>query len=32
VAGLMARHGVTAAVRPEGYQWMPDYHQRLTQS
>jgi cell division protease FtsH len=32
VAALMARHGITAAVRPEGFQWMPDYHHRLTQS
>jgi cell division protease FtsH len=31
VAALLARLGVTAEVRPEGFQWMPDYRRQLGQ-
>jgi Peptidase family M41 len=32
VAGVMAKHGVTAEVRPEGYQWLPAYQRQLAQA
>ena len=32
VAGIMAKHGVSADVRPEGFQWLPDYRRRLNQA
>ena len=29
VAELLGDAGVAAEVRPEGYQWMPDYRRQL---
>jgi Peptidase family M41 len=32
VASTMIEHGVEVDVRPEGFQWMPDYEHQLAQS
>ncbi len=32
VASVLVQHGVTAVVRPEGFQWLPDYERQLAQA